>query len=83
MRVPFMLSQTKGKTRADQIRAKTDEELAEFLERVGGCVPNFDLNYCNSRKTCDDLCWLQWLKQEATFNAKTETTSCKDGGDAD
>lgn len=50
---------------ADKIRAMTDEELAEFMERAGGCGAVFDKQYCNNRK-CSETCWLDWLKQEST-----------------
>lgn len=55
------------KIRADQIRAMTDEELAEFLEKVGGCGPSFDTKYCNNVNGCPEgsNCWLDWLIQEA------------------
>lgn len=54
-------------TQADHIRSMSDEELAEFLEKVGGCGPSFDTKYCNNVNGCPDgiKCWLDWLKQEA------------------
>lgn len=54
------------KTIADRIRAMTDEDLAEFLEKVGGCGPSFDKEYCNNVNGCPEgiNCWLDWLRQE-------------------
>ena len=57
------------KTNADRIRAMTDEELAEFLDRweLG------DIDYaktfcdlCNGQYDCHNDCLMDWLKQEAT-----------------
>jgi len=50
-------------TNADKIRSMTDEELAEFLDRVDStnmisCKPMG----CASKKHCLD-CWLEWLTQ--------------------
>ena len=54
-------------TNADRIRAMSDEELAEFIER---CEMN-DIDYaktfcdlCNGQYECDQ-CRLDWLKQPA------------------
>ena len=54
-------------TRADRIRAMSDEELAEFIDR---CEMN-DIDYaktccdlCNGQYECDQ-CRLDWLKQPA------------------
>lgn len=63
------LSEEKPKTNADRIRAMTDEELAEFLDRweLG------DIDYaktfcdlCNGQYDCHNDCLMDWLKQEAT-----------------
>lgn len=56
------------RTKADRVRAMTDEALAEFLEKVGGCGPSFDNAYCNNVNGCPEgsNCWLEWLRQEAT-----------------
>lgn len=49
---------------ADQLRLRTDEELAQFLYNCGALPPN-----CNKKdigrdyKSCKD-CWLDWLQQE-------------------
>lgn len=59
-------------TRADRIRAMTDdEELAEFLKKVGGCGPSFDKKYCNNVNGCPEgiNCWMEWLRQEDTDGA--------------
>ena len=52
-------------TRADSIRAMSDEELAEFLD-VNYCPPGrFMGDYdCKSFKGCRS-CWLDWLRKEA------------------
>jgi len=57
-------------TNADRIRAMTDEELAEFLQKNrGGCRALTTESYVCDFYT-DDLhtdcnaCWLDWLKQE-------------------
>ena len=46
---------------ADKIRAMTDDELADFIDReIGGCPQTGDC-----KKASDDCkaCWLDWLKQ--------------------
>ena len=57
----------KSQTNADRIRAMSDEELAEFIDR---CEMN-DIDYaktfcdlCNGQYECDQ-CRLDWLKQPA------------------
>lgn len=50
-------------TKADRIRAMSDEDLAEYMGDVqtwGGC-PNHGARNCT--ENCAD-CWLDWLKQE-------------------
>lgn len=50
-------------TNADRIRAMTDDELADFMNRdISGCPPTGDCN-----KASDDCkaCWLDWLQQLA------------------
>ena len=56
-------------TRADRIRAMTDEELAELFDSwVQDCdcnaVPCH--NYCSTDRTDCKKNWLDWLKQEVT-----------------
>lgn len=58
------------KTHADRIRAKSDEELATWVETIAGCdlCPMFD-EQCsggevNSRASCKQH-WLEWLRKEA------------------
>lgn len=65
--VPCRKNRTVEPTKADRIRAMTDEDLAEFLEKVGGCGPSFDKEYCNNNNGCPEgiNCWLDWLGQEA------------------
>ena len=60
-------TEDKPKTNADRIRAMSDEELAEFIDR---CEMN-DIDYaktfcdlCNGQYECDQ-CRLDWLKQPA------------------
>lgn len=53
----------KKKTNADDIRAMTDEELAEFLRNLtkeDRCAP--ECYYCEG-KTCVEG-WLEWLRKE-------------------
>lgn len=50
-------------TNADRIRAMTDEELAEFLERK---TPWYRCKECKW-ESCKDCC-LDWLKEEARTN---------------
>ena len=55
---------------ADRIRAMTDEELAEFMN-CGACPPGKDVSeLCHdedggSVPDMCNLCWLDWLKEEA------------------
>ena len=55
-------------TNADLIRAKSDEQLAEWICKVtdGGfsmCAPgHWD---CTGKDSCAP-CWIDWLRQEAT-----------------
>ena len=58
-------------THADRIRAKSDEELAEFLGTLPCCPPGEDLEeLCFPLDPCEGIemkvkCWLKWLRQEA------------------
>lgn len=55
-------------TNADRIRAMTDEEMAELLNRMEPkfCHAGFDYMIgCLEDKDCV-VCWLDWLKQEVT-----------------
>ena len=58
------------KTHGDRIRAKSDEELATWVETIADCdlCPMLD-EQCsgggvNSRASCKQH-WLEWLRQEA------------------
>ena len=52
-------------TNADRIRAMTDEELAELLQKNrGGCRALTTESYVCDNTDCKS-CWLEWLKQEA------------------
>ena len=57
-------------TNADTLRAMTDEELAEFMN-CGACPPGkyvSELCYDEDGGSVPDmcnLCWLDWLKEEA------------------
>lgn len=64
--------QRKPITNADRIRAMSDEELAEFIQKSGyGSCPN--VPQCPQYESGDKpytedgcrKCWLDWLKQEA------------------
>lgn len=70
--------QPKPKTRADQIRAMSDEELANLFqeyacpEDLGGenqceetSLELFDVSKCIK-------CWLDWLRQEVEADAKLD-----------
>ena len=51
-------------THADEIRAMTDEELAEWIELLlepSNC-PSEDMGERCARTSCDG-CWLSWLRQ--------------------
>lgn len=63
----------KPKTKADLLRAMTDEELAKTMNSTGECPPcecpyaYADLSESGGNitdKQCVE-CWLEWLKQEA------------------
>ena len=65
--VSCKITMEKPQTNADRIRAMSDEELAEFIDR---CEMN-DIDYaktfcdlCNGQYECDQ-CRLDWLKQPA------------------
>ena len=61
----------KSQTHADRIRAKSDEELAEFLGTLPCCPPGEDVEeLCFPLESCEGTdfmvkCWLKWLRQEA------------------
>lgn len=57
----------KKQTNADRFRAKSDEELADWLDRNFACRRH---EGCLAEKCCNDTitcrqAWLKWLKQEA------------------
>lgn len=56
-------------SRADRIRAKTDEEIAAMLSTLGGCPLFHGMRDCpkghSPMKNCYPwACWLDWLRQE-------------------
>lgn len=61
----------KPQTHGDRIRAKSDEELAEFFGTLPCCPPGEDLEeLCFPLDSCEGTemkvkCWLKWLRQEA------------------
>ena len=66
---------TPPKTKADLLRAMTDEELAEWLERIRVFCAN---EFCGKACPLYEVCFsfaeqptetLNWLKQEANDNA--------------
>ena len=50
-------------TNADQLRAMMDEELAEWLADTDACPCDVSTHYCLHTEC--NLCWLEWLRQEA------------------
>ena len=58
---------TKGRsTKADRIRAFTDEELARFIVRKSQCPDGYTSVFgphCVEENGCEQ-CWLEWLRQE-------------------
>ena len=58
--VPVIVNDKLKRTNADRIRAMTDEELAEFLERK---TPWYRCENCKFESRKD--CCLDWLKEEA------------------
>lgn len=58
-------------SKADRIRAMTDEELAKFFGTLPCCPPGEDLEeLCFPLDSCEGIemmvkCWLDWLRQEA------------------
>lgn len=60
-------SDPKPKTNADRIRAMSDEELADFLDRWGMGDIDYSKTFCDlcaGQYDCHDDCLLDWLKQE-------------------
>ena len=54
---------TNAPTNADRIRAMTDEELAELIDReTDSCAPTGD---CERMSRDCKACWLEWLQQPA------------------
>ena len=68
VRKPADRWEPKPHTRADRIRAMSDEELAEHLEEISNwsCPPGMEFTEvrCGRRPDCKG-CWLDWLRQEA------------------
>ena len=53
----------KPMTNADRIRAMTDEELAELIDReTDSCAPTGD---CEKMSRDCKACWLEWIQQPA------------------
>ena len=53
----------KPMTNADRIRAMSDEELAELIDReTDSCAPTGD---CERMSRDCKACWLEWLQQPA------------------
>lgn len=56
------------KTNGDRIRAMSDEELAEFLDKWEAKDIDYSLTFCNMCKgemyDCRKDCLMQWLKKE-------------------
>ena len=58
-------------TNADRIRSMSDEELAAFMREYGGSAPDCRESRLKNHtcKSCD-ICWLDWLRKEATDEDK-------------
>lgn len=66
-------------THGDDIRAMSDEELAQMLNKAVVCHSLRELGYCHKcplfgAKPCDTEGLLEWLKQpaEVKYNAKAD-----------
>ena len=55
----------KPQTKADCIRAMSDEELAEWIASIYPDCPPGREGCINDTDVCQS-CWLDWLRQEAT-----------------
>ena len=51
-------------TNADNLRAMSDEELAEWLAEYTDCFCGVYKNGCSKTKETCVATWLDWLKQE-------------------
>lgn len=65
-------------TKADRIRAMTDEKLAMLLSSLAGCPLNV-METCPGKhkptpKCSPRPCWLDWLQQEAKEDTTHEET---------
>ena len=61
------ITNPKPKTKADYIRAMSDEELADWLKSIRyscTCLPRGNGNRCADFKDDCKACWLNWLEQE-------------------
>lgn len=54
------------KTKADKIRAMTDEALADFLYATWKQQDEFSKDVCEKcpDTNCQPKCWLDWLREE-------------------
>ena len=60
----------KPMTNADRIRAMSDEELAELIDReTDSCAPTGD---CEKMSRDCKACWLEWLQQQSGEEDKHE-----------
>ena len=50
-------------SRADRLRAMSDEELAKWFNRHFTCPPKYD---CPKDEASCEKCFLYWLREEAT-----------------
>ena len=53
------------RTRADDLRAMSDEELAEYHVEMCGCPPGHDPAFCGIATIGCKGCWLKWLREES------------------
>lgn len=54
------------KTKADRLRAMTDEALAEYHTEMCGCPPGNDPIFCGMATIGCKGCWLNWLREVVT-----------------
>lgn len=68
--VPVKYSEKK--TNADKIRNMTDEEMARFFDLEAFLCPWCDMSCGDAEELPCSKCMLEWLKQEAEHDNRTE-----------
>lgn len=65
---PFYRAEDKPiATNGDRIRARSDEELAEWLYKMRErltCIPDIQIEKCAKETDCKK-CYLEWIRKEA------------------